>query len=101
MIQKIISNINVPNLIVGIFLGALILYIIFLVISKGRLHYIFTEYRYKCGVIKILGDNPDITSFYNSAYDAGAHMHGCVKKNYRYNGLDYKLASDGKYYANL
>jgi hypothetical protein len=78
---------NIESFFSGLVTGIAVFAIILYVASNGRLYYIFTEDSYKCGAIKILGKNPNISSFYKSNYDAGANMHGCTNGIYNYNGL--------------
>jgi hypothetical protein len=88
------------SILLGIFIGALIAFVLFASISKGRFFTIFTEGQYKCGAAKLMGDNPNITSFYSDQVEAGAMMHNCHEpKSYVYKDRTFTLESDGKYRA--
>lgn len=87
------------GLIIGFIYGATFIYILFLIISKGRINYIFSEDSYKCGLVKILGDTPNVTSLYDSGYAAASHLHGCNKpKKFIHHNKTYTLNDDGHYY---
>jgi hypothetical protein len=85
------------GLLSGLVIGALGLYGLFYVISKGRLHSIFSEIKYKCELVKMMGSNPNLVGIYPSHYDAGANMHMCHQpKQYMYGDLQCVL-DNGKY----
>lgn len=89
---------TIITFLIGSIIGALVLFIIFASVSKGRLFYIFTEDSYKCGAIKLLGNNPNLTSFYETNYDTGAHMHGCTNDSYIYKNLQCRINPTTKKY---
>lgn len=89
---------SIITFLIGSLIGALILFIIFASASNGRLFYIFTEESYKCGAIKMLGVNPNLSSFYETNYETGAHMHGCTKGIYNYKGLQCYINPNTKKY---
>jgi hypothetical protein len=79
------------------------LYIIFFV-SSGLVNKIFTKNSFRCGIVKFLeknvkdGDVINVSQIYDDKYQVGVMIHGCGKpKKYKYNGIIYTLADNGKY----